>query len=258
MASNSIPSEFRYIGIKFIADRHLLSTRIPQGTWVQLAELEFCTNDESEVFDVKGTSTLELHSFYKRRHLVSYPTFTIADTQYYNAGGIGGIFDGSVYEKMYRGVYNCVQLADGTVPGYFDVSDNAHKNVLGFGNKTYYGNSLELGGWESDYAQLTTLLGGTGHTPFTVVVDLGSENTLNIEHFGTWRFFNANDNASQTYRTWVWGEIIGSNDGKRWWLLDSFKDLGITNSNFAMAYKGSLSVKGKGDLTSNLNFLEWE
>ena len=257
MASSPVSSGFRYLAIKFIANRGLYSMGVNNNreTNIQLSILDICNTDETDVFYIKEDSTLELHCAYKGTHFVSYPLRTIKELKQSQA--LGRIFDNKLYTKLCRKVTNCAELSNGVRPGFFNVNDKAHQDVLGFGLNTEYGDTFAVGGWKNEEEQTKALLGSGHFNPFAVVIDLGRDNVLDINRFGAWRFFNADDNNWQSHRTWVWGEILGSNDKRKWWLLDSFEDEGITNANQTMARFGILSVKGKGDLIGNLDLSKW-
>ena len=107
--------------------------------------------------------------------------------------------------------------------------------------------------YDNDYRIEKTGVGNM-FSPMSLVLDVSS-NPLDITVFQRWQYYNANDNATATGRTWVEGEILGSVDGNTWWRLDVFNDTSITNTNYALAYTGNL-IPRKGDLWRDLDLAE--
>lgn len=78
---------------------------------------------------------------------------------------------------------------------------------------------------------------------------------IDLATFSRWQLLNANDNASQTNRTIVEVEVLGSGDGKTWWRLAVSNNANATNTNYAVVHSGSL-VPRKGDLWSDLDLAD--
>lgn len=250
-----VPYRFPFVAVKFISNRERLNaTAVEQPDWraraIQVSGLEFCGAGD-EMFSVPGASTVVIHMAYKGSHYVSNPPRSIDEVNYSEA--FGRLFDGNTRTKLCRLGVNA--LENNRRPGFFDVSDATFSNVIGFGENTDYGDTLDAG--ETGESQARRLLGSIGFVGFTAVMALGDGASLDIQRFSKWRFYNANDNSGQQGRTWVWGEILGSADGRKWWMLDRFKDASITDANYALAYEGQLAVQGKGDLISDLDLNEW-
>lgn len=228
-----VPTVFNYIGIKLVANRNMRSAASlnaylskPRNS-PQLCKLEF-VNSNSSTFSLPSDVTISYHNAYDdERHYSVETALSNSDMK--------NLFDGQTSTKYFKekdvGFSKCADVYD------FDTGDAL----------MIYGNSYNGSFYTSHF-------GADNWTPQAVVLNISS-NPIDIETYSRWRFYNGNDNASQTHRTWVEGEILGSVDKQTWWRLDIFNDTSIPNTNKAVAYTGNL-VARLGDLWSDLDLMD--
>ena len=230
------PTQFRYLGLKVCACRFtrqaasLSALRNMSGFMTQVSGVEFLTSSSS-MFAWPSGMTISNYTAYNGERHYSEPTLV----SNYNSGeGVGRLFDNNKSTKF--GAYNLI----GFSATYARVFDSDTGDVLMQSGGTY------------DVTFINQHFGTKDHVaPAALVLDLGASN-IDISVYPTWRFLNANDNASQTGRTWIEGEILGSNDMTTWWRLDVFNDTSIPNTNYAVAYTGNL-VARPGDIWFGLD-----
>lgn len=229
------PASFRYVAIKVIASRGLrtsasLSTWQNTTTMMQIGDVQFLTASGS-LWSIPSGTTVSLYGQYNGRRRYSSAT----QVSNYNSGeDIGRLFDNNQRTKW--GPYSTLAL------GGQDVYDYDSGEVL------YYDNT-----WNSCTKDYIISITGAYNalSPVAIVLDLGGS-PLDITTYSKWRFKNANDNASQKPRTWIEGEILGSEDKLRWWRMDVFNNTSIVNTNYAIAHTADLTPT-PGDLWFGLD-----
>ena len=233
------PTVFNYMCFKFVASRwtrtctSLADIRSKTAQMFQFSELKFINSSGSRYAYPSDMTVSHYTKFDGERH---YST-PVVWTKYNSGEGVGRIFDNSTSTKW--GAYN------------LDGFSSTYANVYDFDT----GAALMVSGGSYDATFRTNHFGAFNkHPPASLVLDVSSS-PLDITTYSRWQFLNANDNASQTGRTVVEGEILGSVDKQTWWRLDIFNDTSIPNTNKAVAYTGNL-VARLGDLWSDLDFMD--
>ena len=233
---------FRYIAIKMVANRalhestDLASYRTDYQKYIQASILRFI--DESGLsFQFPAGTTVSVYTKYNgERH---YTTPALLSN--YNSGEMfARLFDGSTSTKY------CATIITGAWDSTVALYNYDTGTIMA------HGGDSEL----SDQSYLQEHFGtpGSPPNPAVFVIDLGSE-IFSPSVYSRWQFFNANDNGSSwgTGRTWVEGEILVSNDLSNWNRLDVFNDAGIPNTNYSLAYTGSLTTMRNGNLWSDID-----
>ena len=213
---------------------------------IQFSKIEFI--DENNVYkNISNSSLLTLYHKAKGIAFFTQPAQTITTINIY--GCFGRVFDHSISTKY----CNLSELTNYPPRPAFWRLDNP--SVLYAGeHDSLVGNVPQQLGYSSGDEMWQDIAGTNRFLPGLAVIDL-LDDYLDIDIYSRWQFYNADDNARQTDRTWVQGEILGSNDMKKWWRLDYFDDLNIVNTNYALAYTGNL-VPTKGDMFSDLDLCD--
>ena len=253
MMAPSIPTTFKYIGIKFIAHRRLryyqslASYRATSGgqydqTMFQFSRVEFIDSSGNYKAYPSGMQ-LQLFFAYNGRTTMTHPF-----TQSASNGNLACIFDHSTSTKW------CVQDWRGNgIPALTDVYDSFDTNYSAPEADRPYAYNLRST-YTVDY--YNSVFGAINRpAPICIVINLSSS-PLDISVHSRWQYYTANDTASAAagsgQRQWIEGEILGSNDMKTWWRLNVFNDIDMPTTNYAVAYTGNL-IPRKGDIWSDLD-----
>lgn len=236
------PSVFRYVALKIVATRSMRGysslsawAAITNDRQIQISEVNFGNSSFSSIYPWPSNMTLQTRSQYNQSKRYQEPVLvsTLKTGEKY-----GQMFDGSTSTKVCNPK---PQLANGTV-----------LKEVGTDRAIYTpGQTVNRSYWLENFGCDNVL------SPGSLVLDLSSS-PLDISVYNKWRFYNCNDNANgtaTTSRTWVEGEILGSTDLNTWWRLDVFNSLAIPDTNYAIAYTGSLLPR-KGDIWSDLDLTQ--
>ena len=233
MAPGGAPSKLSFFCVKFVAARFLrncasLSAFRSLGqNMAQLSEVQFIDANGSR-YELPADAEFNAYTAYDGERHYSEPKLVSS----YNSGeNIGRMFDGQTSTKW--GPYRYV----GHTP-IFDFDTGETLMVPG-------------GSYDATFYQTHFGYGNNVFAPVAVVVDVSSK-PIDLATFSRWQLLNANDNASQTNRTIVEAEVLGSGDGKTWWRLAVSNNVNATNTNYAVVHSGSL-IPRKGDLWSDLD-----
>lgn len=239
LGAGGAPSSFRYVAVKMIAARILhnaaslsaYSSTNRTGR-MQLSEVQFL-NSGGSAFSYPSSMTLATFNAFNGRRFRTDP---VPWANVNSGETVGRLFDGSTSTKLCA-YYSLLGPSANSDVYDFDTNQVVMENGTSYNQAWHVQN---LGAYEP--------------LPIALVLDLGST-PLDISVYSRWQFLNANDNASQTNRTWIEGEILGSADFKTWWRLDVFNDASIVNTNYAVARLAPL-VPRAGDLWSDLDLAD--
>lgn len=234
-AEESPPTKFNFIGVKLCANRqiHVLSSLSAYRAngmepGIQISEIDIISASSSRYSWPSDMTVSNYTAFDGERH---YSTPTLMSNY---SSGIGAMFNTSTATKWY---------------GFNSTGYNAtYANVVDYDTGVVL---MQSGGtYDATFREQHFGVGGR-FTPVCLVLDVSSS-PIDMSVYSKWRFYNGNDSASQTSRTWIEGEILGSNDKLKWWRLDVFNDASIPNTNYRLAYTGSFSARS-GDLWFGLD-----
>ncbi len=236
MAPGGAPSKLSHFCLKLVASRWLrnaASLTAFRNLGQQMAQFsEFQLIDANSArYELPADAEFFACTAYNGERHYSEPKLVSS----YNSGeNIGRMFDGQTSTKW--GPYRYV--------GHFPIFDFDTGETL-----MAPGGSYDATFYETHFGYGNNIFG-----PVAVVVDVSSK-PVDLATFSRWQLINANDNASQTNRTIVEVEVLGSGDGKTWWRLAVSNNANATNTNYAVVHSGSL-VPRKGDLWSDLDLAD--
>lgn len=233
MAPGGPPSKLSFFCVKFVAARFLRNCaslsalRSLGATMAQLSEVQFLDANGSR-YELPADATFNAYTAYDGERHYSEPKLVSS----YNSGEyIGRMFDGQTSTKW--GPYRFF--------GYLPIYDFDSGATL----------MVQDGSYDATFYETHFGYGNSIFGPVAIVVDVSSK-PVDLTTFSRWQLLNANDNASQTNRTIVEVEVLGSVDCNTWWRLAVSNNANATNTNYAVVHSGNL-VPRKGDLWSDLD-----
>ena len=87
-----------------------------------------------------------------------------------------------------------------------------------------------------DHSAYTKLCVASPAYPWTVTVDLGEGNVIDVRKFGHWEWWTANDYAERDPHRFA---LELSKDGAHWIRVDS-SDIAVADTRYALAYRGEI------------------
>ena len=233
MAPGGPPKLLSFFCIKFVAARFLRNCASlsaldsHSATMAQLSEVQFIDMNNTR-YVLPADATFNAYTVYNGERHYSEPKLI---SSYASGEQIGQMFDGNTSTKW--GPYR-----------YF-----GHRPLFDFDTREPLmvdGASYDDVFYQAHFGYKSNCFG-----PVAIVVNVSSK-PIDLSEFSRWQLLNANDNATQTNRTIVEAEILGSGDGKSWWRLDIYNNPNATNVNYATVHLGNL-VPRKGDIWSDLD-----
>jgi len=246
MGPAGAPSVFRYVAVKLIANSGMRSyssgssyySSTSPATYVQLSEIQFQTSTGTRFSYPSGFKVCSRLAYNGVR---MYQDWVDAMNAQMNTGErFGRLFDNNTSTKYYESSHAAIRDTDS--------SGNYRTPIINYDTGAVV---FARGASIPDTDERSAAFGGRRWTPGCYVLDLLTT-PLDITTYSQWCFKNANDNASQTSRTIVEAEVLGSTDMKTWWRLDIWNDINASNTNYAIVHTGNL-VPRKGDIWSDLD-----